>query len=74
VLTGVIVAVQFLSDCEQTRPHHRPYTERYFHDLYTEWYFDDLVEQLNEFARHAQATKEKEEEGEELEEATNLEP
>ncbi|KAM3077483.1 hypothetical protein ACMFMG_006822 [Clarireedia jacksonii] len=47
--------VELLSEREQVRPNDRPYTNGYF---------IDLVEQIKQYAREVQATKEKEEKGE----------
>jgi len=49
--------VEFLSEREQTRPHDRPYTNGYF---------VDLVDQIKQYAQQVQAAKEKEENGESL--------
>jgi hypothetical protein len=51
--------VEFLSDREQTRPSDRPYTSGYF---------VDLVDQIRQYAQQVQAAKEKEANGEELDE------
>lgn len=51
--------VEFLSDREQTRPSDRPYTNGYF---------VDLVDQIRQYAQQVQAAKEKEANGEELDE------
>lgn len=51
--------VEFLNEREQTRPHDRPYTNGYF---------VDLVEQIRSYAQQVQASKEKEANGESLDE------
>jgi hypothetical protein len=51
--------VEFLNEREQTRPHDRPYTNGYF---------VDLVDQIRNYAQQVQASKEKEEKGEVLDE------
>lgn len=52
--------VDFLSDREQTRPSDRPYTSGYF---------VDLVDQIKQYAQQVQAAKEKEANGEQLDDA-----
>jgi hypothetical protein len=51
--------VEFLNEREQTRPNDRPYTNGYF---------VDLVDQIRNYAQQVQASKEKEEKGEALDE------
>ena len=51
--------VEFLNEREQTRPTDRPYTNGYF---------VDLVDQIRNYAQQVQASKEKEEKGEALDE------
>ncbi len=51
--------VEFLNEREQTRPNDRPYTNGYF---------VDLVDQIRNYAQQVQATREKEEKGEALDE------
>lgn len=51
--------VEFLNEREQTRPHDRPYTNGYF---------VDLVDQIKRYAQQVQATRAKEEAGEDLDE------
>lgn len=51
--------VEYLNEREQIRPHDRPYTNSYF---------VDLVEQIKSYAQQVQASKEKEEKGEPLDE------
>jgi hypothetical protein len=51
--------VEFLHEREQTRPQDRPYTSGYF---------IDLVDQIRSYAQQVQASREKEEKGESLDE------